>query len=357
MSNYSFDLKHTNVIKGFLVLALVFHHVFNPDVDYWINFAAGGTTPILLTQVAVYGRVCIGGFSFLSAYGITKKLIKEEATKNILISRLVKLYFSFWPIYILGFAGTVVFGDKLVQEIYYSASLERFSWVYPILDIMGVSKFFNAPQLNVTWWYMSAAIYIIFITPLFYRFYCKFKYVAVFLMCIIPYIINVESLILFPTIMLGVCFAKDDLFVKIKEKALAKMRYRFLTYFLILFLIYFTFELTNISSAAHSMQFSTLTCLMFCYIILADIPVISHILAFLGKHSANIYYFHTFIYWNWFPYTIYSLGNKVLIYCIVFGSSLAVSAILELIKKVIKYKNLEQKVISFLINYNKKARI
>ena len=96
---------------------------------------------------------------------------------------------------------------------------------------------------------------------------------------------------------------------------------------------------------------------MFCYIILADIPVISHILAFLGKHSANIYYFHTFIYWNWFPYTIYSLGNKVLIYCIVFGSSLAVSAILELIKKVIKYKNLEQKVISFLINYNKKARI
>lgn len=349
MSKYTFDLKHTNIIKGFLVLVLLFHHVFHSDMDYWINLARGGVTPTLLTQIAAYGKMCIGGFCFLSAYGITKKMMNKDAdVKNIVVSRLVKLYFGFLPVYFIGVIGSLFFGNYSLQEIYTSSVTGKFSWIYPVLDTLGISYFFGAPQLNKQWWYISAAMYIIFLTPLFNYLYSKFKYIVIVAICIIPYIINIDSLVLIPTIAIGILFAREDLFVRIKEKINYSIGRRIIGYFFIIFYIYFTFELVSISTVSHAMPFSTLACLLFCYIILAEIPVLSHMLAFLGKHSANIYYIHAFIYLYWFPYTIYSFGSKVLIYLIVLISSLLISVVLELCKKFIRYKKLEQKVITRL---------
>lgn len=180
MAKSTFDVKHTNIAKGFFILAMVFHHVFASQMNYWLNLSTWGEgeTSVLLTDIALYGKVCVGGFVFLSGYGITKKLMSCEADptqdKKLIISRLTKLYFGFWPIYIIGIIGTMLFGNTPLTDYYISAT-GKFSWIMPILDALGLAKLFNSGTLNSSWWYLPVAIIVIFATPLCYKLYCNFR--------------------------------------------------------------------------------------------------------------------------------------------------------------------------------------
>ena len=147
MQKYSFDLKQSNIAKGFFVMVMVFHHVFHVHMNYNLTFVTGGEVPDLLTKIALYGKVCVGGFCFLSAYGITKKLMAEKTTaKNVVISRLVKLYLAYWPIYLFGIIGTLLFGNKSLSSIYINVKTQAFSWILPVLDVLGLADFFKTPN-------------------------------------------------------------------------------------------------------------------------------------------------------------------------------------------------------------------
>ncbi len=346
MDKYSFDLRQTNIAKGFFIMVMVFHHVFHVHMNYNLTFMTGGEVPEVLTQIAHYGKVCVGGFCFLSAYGITKKLMKEDAkVRSIVLSRLVKLYMALWPVYIFGIVGTLLFGNKPLSSIYIGVRTQSFSWIYPVLDVIGLADFFDTPMLNAHWWYMSVALYTIILTPIFYYLYKKCKVAVVVALLVVAYAVNIYSLAYVSIIGLGIWFAKEDLLVKIKKKLCSKAALRILGYLAIIVLNLTGYWLYTLTSEFHAMPLSTLACILFCYVILADIPGIAHVLAYLGKYSANIYYVHGFLYLYWFTYTIYSLTNKVLIYAVVLVGSLVVSLVLEWIKKLIRYKKLEQCII------------
>lgn len=349
MQKYSFDLKQSNIAKGFFVMVMVFHHVFHVHMNYNLTFVTGREVPDLLTKIALYGKVCVGGFCFLSAYGITKKLMAEKTTaKNVVISRLVKLYLAYWPIYLFGIIGTLLFGNKSLSSIYISVETQSFSWILPVLDVLGLADFFKTPMLNAHWWYMSVALYVIILTPAIYYLCKKFKYLPAFAILTLAYIIDIYSFCYIAITGLGVLCAKEDLLVKLKTKICSNVVTRIVGYLAILLLNIAGYELYRISSELPAMPLSLAACLLLCYVILADIPGLSHVLAFLGKHSANIYYVHGFLYLYWFTYTIYSLANKPLIYVVVLAGSLALSIILELIKKLVRYNKLEQTIIQKL---------
>ena len=68
------------------------------------------------------------------------------------------------------------------------------------------------------------------------------------------------------------------------------------------------------------------------------IPIVSNVLAFLGIHSANIFMVHN-LYRAVFPDKLYCFKYAPLIYIILLAFSLAISLILEFVKKKTDYNN------------------
>jgi len=61
-------------------------------------------------------------------------------------------------------------------------------------------------------------------------------------------------------------------------------------------------------------------------------------LAFLGKHSMNIFLFHTFIFYFWFQDYIYASRNPIIIFLTLLAICIPISILLEWIKKFTIYK-------------------
>ena len=79
---------------------------------------------------------------------------------------------------------------------------------------------------------------------------------------------------------------------------------------------------------------------LFSYLIISKIPIISSILFLLGKHSANIFMFHTFIYYYYFEKFVYSFKYSLLIYVIFIAVCVIISVIINYLKKVSRYNKL-----------------
>ena len=60
-------------------------------------------------------------------------------------------------------------------------------------------------------------------------------------------------------------------------------------------------------------------------------------LKFIGKHSMNIFLFHTFIYYIYFPDFIYWSRNPILIYMTLLVSCLCISVMIEWLKNTIGF--------------------
>ena len=63
-------------------------------------------------------------------------------------------------------------------------------------------------------------------------------------------------------------------------------------------------------------------------------------LEFLGKHSMNIFLFHTFIFSHWLKVFIYSPKNPLLIFLLLLALCLIISVAIEWLKKIIKIDSL-----------------
>lgn len=61
-------------------------------------------------------------------------------------------------------------------------------------------------------------------------------------------------------------------------------------------------------------------------------------LAFIGRHSMNIFLFHTFIFCFWFRDFIYASRNPIIIFSLLLGICLIISIVLEYIKKYTIYR-------------------
>lgn len=68
-------------------------------------------------------------------------------------------------------------------------------------------------------------------------------------------------------------------------------------------------------------------------------------LAFLGKHSSNIYWMHTLIFFYWFPKYFYALHNPILIFITLMGICLLLSIGIEWAKEKSHYNNLVNNIL------------
>ena len=82
-----------------------------------------------------------------------------------------------------------------------------------------------------------------------------------------------------------------------------------------------------------------------------ELPVIRQVLQFIGKHSAVIFYIHTFVRSRWLPGRTYSFSYAWQILLFVLGVSIAIAIAIELVRKVLHLRQLSGMIIGWVTGW------
>ena len=82
------------------------------------------------------------------------------------------------------------------------------------------------------------------------------------------------------------------------------------------------------------------TIIYWAYEFVIELPILRPVLEFLGKHSANIFYTHTFVRSLWIPGLVYSFRHAAVIFMFLLAVSLGISFFLDFLKKMLHYNKL-----------------
>jgi hypothetical protein len=367
-----FTKNDTLAVKGIAILLMMQHHCFRTASlfdGYSISFYPfSGNTVIVLSN---FMKICVGMFVFLSAYGLTFSLKKYNANTVInskqytsyLYPRLIKLMWGYWFIFIVAQIGCIFIGQRQL-DTYLQNGIARGIYKFAV-DFFGLSNLFGTASLNNTWWYMTLAVLIVLVVPFVAKALKKYSIFTVMLVTLfLPRVIqfatsykigeNNSCLRWSFAIILGVIFAQYNVLVKMKEFMITKNKYlsktiKFLLATVVLIAMVYMRIRYNKSFANFSFEFNDgivpVFVIYYCYEFIIGIPVLRQVLCFLGKHSMNIFLFHTFIRHYWFEDFTYSFHHFALVSLVLLLTSLVASIIFEFIKKLIHYDDLMNTVI------------
>lgn len=347
----------TAVLKGVAVLMMVFHHCFRTKSifqGYGISFAPLGTHTVVNLCAAF--KICVPIFVFISGYGLTLSLKKLHADYRLerkelsrwYTGRYIRLMAGYWFIYICyavigqiaagNFAATYFGGGKLK------------GLVLAGIDFLGLSNLMNTPILGGAWWYMSCAIVIVLLVPVFARVTARFGSVfALAAMVILPRALCLEYPMydcayhfLFAAL-LGVVFAENDLFARFKSLTLCRNKaldtavqaVAVLFVIAVLYLLQQRLDVATIWEVKHGLF--PLAVILFVVKFVSPIPVLNRVLQFFGKYSMDIFLVHLLIRAH-FKSAIFSLGHFVLVGGALFVVSLVLAIVIEQVKKCIRYQ-------------------
>ena len=348
--------NETNIIKGFAICAMLFHHLF-----YATN-AYGDFTQ----QLAIICKVCVSMFLFVSGYGMAVQYSKIDShriwnriikTLKFLLKRFSKFYLNYWAIFIILVPlGVFVLGRSL--SVAYGT--ENSIWSSLAKDILGIQ---GTESYIVTWWFNALIISLYILFPFLYWTMKRSILAIGFLILLflwpreyivenffyIFYLWNSNLVIYTLIFTLGIFTA---LHTELINKILNKIPV-ILTFILgvsISFILCFVRQtwaieyMDAIATDAFITIFIVLSVTAFCRKTKLRITP----LAILGKHSMNIYLIHTFILMFFFPVYLLGTGFVPIIFIILLGESFAISMLLEYVKRKLHFYLLQDKILHFL---------
>ncbi len=359
-----FTKKDTALVKGVAILMMLFHHCFESKkrfADYTLNFfpLTEGQTVL----IATFCKICVALFVFLSGYGIAISLSKiDPASPSGYIKQVRKRTFSlmsgFWIIFILSIISGAILMPKMLK-VYKDAHILN-SFIFALYDFFGLAELFGTPTFIGTWWYMSLALIIIAIMPLLYRFYKKFGAIPLFILTFFACelinkadfedIVNFDMIRWMFTLELGMVFADKNLIVRIGEIRIFKKNNAldYIVKFIVLTAVFICCIYCRkwIDWKVNYIQDGIIPAfvVIYCYVILAKIPVLRDVLQFLGKHSMNIFLSHTLLRAYFLKHFLYGLGYSMLTFLVLLVLSVLLSIVIDLIKKYSGYDKLCSKI-------------
>lgn len=348
-----FTKEHTWIVKGVLIIFLLFHHLFYGENIETHHIQISINNLEIYKNFVIYGRVCISGFAFLSAYGLTCKIKSVEKKSSfwfdISVKQFIKLESSCCFIYIAAVFYKHFIAQQSVRQLYFDVK-GMFRPVYMIIDCLGLANFMGTPTINVTWWYLSFAILLIFVVPVFYMIYEKIGFLA------FPVVIILFPHKLLGIVLLGVVFSLENWFERLEKFSQTKKGI-IICALSCLMLLYISYEIVAGTQTIDYVQMWVGALWAFMgkeY--LSRIPVLRNILKMLGKYSANIFMIHTFVYYYFYESFIYSFKKDYMILGILFLISLILSIIVELMKKIIRYNFIIEKCTNWCLLHVGKLR-
>ena len=343
-----FSKDDTLLMKGFAIIFLCCYHCFSDysrlsgvDVNF---FPLPQKTGIYISESM---NLCVGMFAFLSVYGMTLTL--KSKNKNLDMNIKEKLQFSTGRYigliggFLIPFLFCHIVSAVLAYDPYGVGVVNHVCNF--TLDMLGVSKFFGTPLMTETWWYMSLAVLFVIVLPFVIGLYKKYSVLiiplfAAVLLLAVGHVENMNRWLF--VIPWGICFADLDWFQKLyqwirKNKKTSWIK-RIVIYILFLGVVYLRphpWGLAHIPLLVNSI--TSIFMIFILYDIFYKMTKIKKIFMFLGRHSANIFYIHTFIRDIWFNQLTYSFHYAVLILMFVLITTLILSMAIEAFKSLIKW--------------------
>lgn len=290
-------------------------------------------------------------FVFLTAFGITRQYNKKlrDSGKTVLtkaelgafaLNRYIKLLFNFWFIYLLA-ALTSFLREGGFRGVYFVNGVKK-SIVYIILDAFGMADYFGTPTLNETWWYMSLAVFLVFVIPILIVCYknCGILLIAVFSMISYVGLRDTGFTMYLFCVCMGIFCAEEQVLERLCQKKLfankgLNVAIKCLLYLILMGVLFYLRDITTYSYWLDA--FITMAICSFSMEFHAVWRYPGKILCFLGKHSMNIFLLHTLIFEYYFTSFIYGFRHWILVVLVLLVISLLISVVCEVVKKWIRY--------------------
>lgn len=344
----SFTKEHSMMAKGIAIMLLLFYHLFHEKHvldDMAVNYAPFSENTFLM--LAGFGNICVAIFVFLTAYGISTGILKENSfdVKKIYSDsgkRFGKLMLNFFWVYVT--MNLVCFPYFNYPSLYGDG---KQGVLLMLFDSVGLSPVFDTPILNGTWWYMKVAYLLILLVPLMALAVRKLGNAALLLGALLPYAVQMDADLerYFFTAVLGVVAA----YGKWPEKIMnLKIHPVFAWILAVVGSVLCVLIRQNAAVKEYFWNYADALIAFFiiCAVVLTigKVPVLKVVLQFLGKHSMNIFLCHTFFYMIVWRNYIYYFKYAAVTFVILLGVSLIYSVLLELVKSgVVKILNLLKK--------------
>lgn len=343
--------RESNILKCLAILLMLAHHLFmyadQPDFPVLV-YGPLLNTPGRLAAFGQLSKLCVTIFVFITAYGTAMRyrgddMADARAIMAISTRRWVKLLTSFQLVYLIA-AFLSPLSGKSWFTLYSPSRLENL--LFAFFDFMGISYIIGTPSCNSSWWYMSLAVTFIFIMPLLIKLCRRYGFFALLPEILLVRWLDVQWVLyryLLPA-MVGALMAEYAVIEK-AENAYHKARFpvKALTCAGLLTILALGSVLWLRAGDGLLDIYETVLVVSVCFLTLmtvARIPGVNIAADFIGRHSMNIFFFHVFIYQNWFYDFTYSLRYPSLIFLFLLGSNLLFSVLLEALKKQLHFDRL-----------------
>ncbi len=330
-----FTKQKTLEAKGLAILLLLSYHLFeNRQMleELQVKHAPFTTDRFLL--FTGFGNICVAVFVFLTAYGISIGLLRQNAPFMEQLrqawKRFYKLMLQFFILYL---SVNLLWHRHFDYVSLYGSGKQGL--LYALTDGLGLSMFFHTPTLNMTWWYMEIAYILIFLVPVLALLVQKTGYYLLPLAFFAPYVFPMGEDIhrYFFVAVLGVCAAYGhlpDKLLSIKIPAILKWIGALALLFLCVlirqnYVVYETY--VYLADAPIALLVIYVACALF-----GTVPGLKQALSFIGKHSMNIFLVHTFFYMSLWREYIYHFHYWLVSLLLCLLASLMYSVILEAVK-------------------------
>lgn len=341
--------QDTDALKGIALILLLIHHLFyiqNGQYDDIYIYGHG-----VVEIIGKVSKVCVAIFVFLSGYGLMAgaENVSHISLKEFYTKRFTKLYSNYWLIWLL-FVPIGVIAMGLTFPLVYG---EHWGGKF-ILDLFGLLNCIGLLGYNPTWWFYSCIILLYLIFPIIVSLCEKEKrwiehgllFVAIIL-CWCPLEPLQPIRFYLFSFILGI-YCRNGLIGRYlpppKDKSLIiNIIQGNLGRFgkvVLLMLIPICFIIRMKTPFSFAIMFDSIITIL---IVLAykNIKTLhNNTLRLFGRHSFNIFLFHTFLFYLYFPQIIYFNRNPLAIFATLLVSCLLISLVIEYIKKAIGFNNI-----------------
>ena len=346
-----FSVIDTTFAKGLAIFFLLFHHLFYLKPSLGLILSTGKSLEFYIANVM---KVCVAMFLLLSGYGVF------ESTKNKTIhyfsfmkKNLVKIFMNYWFIWLLFVPmGFFIIGPNFLTKMYYINIPKNL-----LINFFGIQELLMTPSIISAWWFISLIIAFYAIFP-FLKWLISYSHISAFATLIVTFIMSIHyeslSVSFFNTSFLsmwlfsftfGIFIAKYNLFSKLNDdlnKNVIERLVKFWLYILFLSVLIYQRMYGTIINGMLVDGVLAFFIISFGYEFVSKVSFVKKIGLFLGKHSFNIFLFHSFIYLRYFKNFIYSFNYPIVIFAVLMGISIVLSVIIEEIKKLIKFNDFQK---------------
>ena len=321
-------ITDTNVLKGIALILLLCHHCFYPGEPYDDILIFGHP---LFQNIGEFSKLCVAIFVFLSGYGLTIQTMNKGGIGNVLHfyrRRYVKLMINYWLIWLIFVPIGICFFHRTFPLVYGEHYISGVFW-----DFLGLYLVvFGQYGYNATWWFYSCIIVLYLFYPLIWKL-CDFWFVLIPFAFVFPMITQFV-----PILDHSLCQEYLLSFVCGMSLAYIRPEIRGVRFWgaILLMLIFLLVCIYRFHAKQPYMWDAAIVILgitLYCTIL---IPTrLLYGLSFLGKHSFNIYLFHTFILGYYLHDYIYWSRNPFMIIVTLLFVCLLVSVALESLKEIL----------------------